>query len=127
MNTSSNATLKIAAVTFDCTHAEELAGFWSAALGRPIDPIEGETGEFFASIGRSGSHGTEPVLMFIQVPEDKQVKNRMHLDLDATDRAAEVDRLVSLGATVLHDKDEWGVRWTTMADPAGNEFCVAEH
>lgn len=66
-------------------------------------------------------------MMFIAVPEGKTVKNRMHLDLQADDRAAEVARLVELGATVVHDKDEWDTRWTTLTDPEGNEFCVATH
>ena len=68
-----------------------------------------------------------PVMMFIQVPEAKAAKNRMHLDLSADDRDAEVERLVALGATRIHDKDEWGIQWTTLADPEGNEFCIAEH
>lgn len=119
--------LDIAAITFDCRHAMDLARFWSAALDRPIDPGDESTAEFFASIGRSGPADGRPVLMFIQVPEPKSVKNRVHLDLDAGDRAAEVERLVALGATVVHDKDEWGTRWTTLTDPEGNEFCVAAH
>ena len=120
--------LKIAAITFDCTNnATELATFWSAALDRLIDSGDAESAPFFASIGRENPTPGEPVLMFIAVPEPKTVKNRTHLDLDATDREAEVERLVGLGATVVHDKEEWGVRWTTLTDPAGNEFCVAEH
>lgn len=122
--------LKIGAVTFDCEHAHNLAEFWSAALDRPIDPTEYEDpsgGAYFASIGRANPTPGEPVLMFIQVPEPKTAKNRAHLDLEATDRAAEVERLVGLGATVVHDKDEYGTRWTTLADPGGNEFCVAQH
>ena len=120
-------TLKIAAVTFDCAHATELATFWSAALDRPIDPGEPGAAPFFASIGRANPTPGEPALMFIQVPEPKTVKNRSHLDLDASDREAEIERLVGLCATVVHDKEEWGVRWTTLTDPAGNEFCVAAH
>jgi predicted enzyme related to lactoylglutathione lyase len=119
--------LEIGAITMDCAHAARLAEFWSAALGRPLDPGEDGAGEFFASIGRSDPTPGVPAMMFIQVPEGKTAKNRAHLDLTASDRAAEVERLVGLGATVVHDKDEWGVRWTTLADPEGNEFCVAEH
>lgn len=37
------------------------------------------------------------------------------------------ERLLRLGATVVHDKDEWNVRWTTLSDPECNEFCVATH
>ncbi len=120
-------TLKIGAITFDCDNATELATFWSAALDRPTDPGDPAAAEFFASIGRENLTPGEPVLMFIKVPEAKTVKNRTHLDLNASDREAEVNRLVELGATVIHDKDEWGTRWTTLADPAGNEFCVAQH
>lgn len=47
--------------------------------------------------------------------------------LQSDDREADVERLVGIGATRIHDKDEWGVRWTTLADPEGNEFCVATH
>ncbi|MCP3910917.1 MAG: VOC family protein [Actinomycetia bacterium] len=114
----------IAAITFDCVNAMTLAEFWSAALGRPIDPGEPAPGPFFARIlGGEGS----PTLMFIQVPEPKSVKNRAHLDLGTDNREAEVERLVGLGASRVHDKAEWGIEWTTLADPEGNEFCIAEH
>ncbi|MBV1893795.1 MAG: VOC family protein [Ilumatobacteraceae bacterium] len=118
--------LSIAATTFDCHDALKVAEFWSAAFDQPIDP-EPAPSQFFASIGRSSPDGAGPQMMFINVSESKTVKNRVHLDLQADDRAAEVERLSSLGATVVHDKEEWGVRWTTMADPEGNEFCVATH
>lgn len=125
-------TCSINAITLDCANAKQLAEFWSNVLDRPIDAGEPEPSNFFASIGRSGpssddSNNTGPVMMFIAVPEGKTAKNRMHLDLSTADRAAEVERLVGLGATFIHDKDEWGVRWTTLSDPEGNEFCVAEH
>jgi uncharacterized glyoxalase superfamily protein PhnB len=120
-------TLKINAVTFDCENAPELARFWGAALGRPVDPGQAEHGIFFASIGFTQPLPDQPVMMFIKVPEGKTAKNRMHLDLDADDRAAEVERLVAIGATVVHDRDEYGTRWTTLTDPEGNEFCVASH
>ncbi len=117
--------LHVAAVTFDCSNALTLAGFWSAAVGRPLDD-QGEmaASEFFARI--PGGDG-DPMMMFIQVPEGKTVKNRVHLDMHSDDRAAEVERLVGLGATVVHEKHEYGMVWTTLADPEGNEFCVATH
>ena len=64
--------------------------------------------------------------MFVKVPEPKIAKNRIHLDLMAPDPEAEVDRLVKLGATWVADLDEYGHTWTVMADPEGNEFCVAK-
>lgn len=58
--------------------------------------------------------------------EKKVVKNRAHVDLTAPgDREMEIDRLIGLGAKRLADKDEYGQRWTVLADPEGNEFCVA--
>ena len=121
-------TIDVAAITFDCADAGKVAAFWSAALDRPLDPSEPGSSEFFASIGRQGAAaGSGPALMFIQVPEGKTVKNRVHLDLVADDLGAEVERLVALGATHVHDKEEWRVTWTTLTDPEGNEFCVADH
>jgi hypothetical protein len=61
------------------------------------------------------------------VPEEKAVKNRVHLDLHIGDerREAEVERLIGLGASRLWDGQQGPNRWVTMADPEGNEFCVA--
>jgi len=67
-----------------------------------------------------------PALLFQVVPEEKVAKNRVHLDLvpDAT-RDAEVARLLDLGATLVGDhRRPDGTGWVTLADPAGNEFCV---
>ena len=50
----------------------------------------------------------------------------MHFDVMAPDPEAEVARLVDLGATRLADMEEYGYTWTVMADPEGNEFCVAK-
>ncbi|MEE9415250.1 MAG: VOC family protein [Acidimicrobiales bacterium] len=119
-------TLSVAAITFDCHDARKVAEFWSAAFDQPID-LEPPASQFFASIGRSNPDGSGPQMMFINVSESKAIKNRVHLDLQADDRAAEVERLTSLGATHIHDKEEWGMSWTTLADPEGNEFCVATH
>jgi predicted enzyme related to lactoylglutathione lyase len=110
------------AVTFDCTDATVVSQFWSAVLGRPIDTEPMPPSEFFASIGLGDS--SRIAYMFIQVPEGKAVKNRVHLDLDADDVTAEVARVTALGATHIHDKDEYGMQWTTLADPEGNEFCI---
>jgi len=62
------------------------------------------------------------------VPEGKAVKNRLHLDLQpqGVRRDDEVQRLLGLGATVVGDRRQPdGTGWVTMADPEGNEFCVA--
>ena len=62
--------------------------------------------------------------MFVAVPEPRQGKNRMHLDLVATDLPAEVERAVALGATKIGEFDEYGTRWTTLTDPEGNVFDI---
>ena len=62
--------------------------------------------------------------MFLQVPEPKTVKNRWHLDLTSTDPAAAAARAVELGAEQLESYDEYGTKWTTMADPEGNLFDI---
>lgn len=108
-------------IVIDCADPPALAGFWSAALARPVDD---RTGKFFASI--DDHVADRPSWFFIKVPEDKQGKNRLHVDLCADDRVAEVERLVELGATAISEHDEWGAVWTVLADPAGNEFCVGQ-
>lgn len=115
-------TLSLTHITFDCRDAVVLSGFWAAALGREVDD---GAAPFFATIGYP-PNGASPTLMFLQVPEAKAVKNRVHLDLDAEDRDAEVARLVTLGATEIGRHQEWGHDWTVMRDPEGNEFCVAQ-
>ena len=93
--------------------------FWSQALGLPVK--DGASPFFAALDGRA----TGPTWLFLAVPEGKTAKNRMHIDLEADDRAAEVKRLSALGGTHVADKDEWGMQWTVMHDPEGNEFCVS--
>jgi predicted enzyme related to lactoylglutathione lyase len=62
-----------------------------------------------------------------RVPEGKQGKNRMHLDIETADVDGEVERLLALGATRAptdSEHEEHGMRWVVLADPEGNEFCV---
>jgi hypothetical protein len=68
-----------------------------------------------------------PQLWFQRVPEPKTVKDRIHLDLhfDPDQRDAEVERILALGATKLWDGQQGPHTWVTLADPEGNEFCVA--
>lgn len=66
--------------------------------------------------------GPGPEYCFQEVPEPKQTKNRVHLEVYADDLAGEVERLRGLGASV-YAKFEGR---TVMQDPEGNEFCVVE-
>jgi Glyoxalase-like domain len=110
-------------VTFDCHDVLKIAAFWSAVLGRPLDK---GSNELFASIGGADGKRREPAWYFNKVPEPKQAKNRIHLDLVNPDPSA-VDELIAHGATVVsqHQLLAGSHRWTVMQDPEGNEFCIA--
>ena len=114
--------ISIQCIDIDARDPLALAGFWQEALGWRrtyesddevvLEPPEG-----------SPQDGVAPDLLFIRVPEDKVVKNRLHLDLRPDDQAAEVARLLALGATHV-DLGQGDVSWVVLADPEGNEFCV---
>lgn len=78
-------------------------------------------------IGDVGSWLRQPQgLVFVTVPEDKTIKNRLHIDLaphSDQDRDAEIAKLIARGAT-LADVGQGDVPWTVLQDPEGNEFCV---
>lgn len=112
---------RIIAVAVDCRDAAKLAAFWREALGGgELDRWRDGYGVTYVQL----SVANRADLLFQPVPEDKVVKNRLHLDVAPTelDEYAEVDRLVSLGATVLGDDP--AEHWVCLADPEGNEFCV---
>ena len=106
--------ISIYGTSFDAADAAAIAAFWGEALGRPVNP--GATGGSASLAAREGTD--EPPIMFHGVPEPKTVKNRLHLDLITTDFDAELARLRKLGATEVATFE----RWTTLADPEGNEF-----
>jgi Glyoxalase-like domain len=117
--------LAMHAVVLDCAETEPLVRFWAAALGyvQWFEPF----GQFAGLKPPPADPRTGLAIIFQRVPEPKVVKNRAHVDYEAVDRAVEVERLVGLGATIVSEVDEIpGLRWTVMADPAGNEFCVAQ-
>ena len=118
-------------IVFDCRQPASLARFWAEALeGYRVAPYDEEELRRLADRGIDdpqndptvlveGSPG-QPRYFFALVPEGKVVKNRVHLDLAAEDPAAEVARLVMLGAVIVQEY----AGWTQMADPEGNEFCL---
>ncbi len=106
--------INIYGTSFDAADAAAIAAFWSAVLGRDVNP--GATRDSASLAVREGTIDT-PIL-FHGVPEAKTVKNRLHLDLITTDFDAELARLTALGATEMAAYPEW----TTLTDPEGNEF-----
>jgi hypothetical protein len=115
-------TLRIQCLTIDCADPDKLGAFWSAALGLPS--FKEPDGQVWIGPGEGHPHdGIMPDLLFIKVPDEKVVKNRLHLDLRPDDQAAEVARLEGLGARRT-DIGQDDVSWVVMADPEGNEFCI---
>ncbi len=107
-------------ITLDCDDPDRLAVFWGLVLRCQPTPVV--PGRYVALEG-------ETLTVTLQrVPEPKIAKNRMHLDLIVDDLDTELARIESLGATrvTLEALREYGERWFIMADPEGNEFCLAQ-
>jgi Glyoxalase-like domain len=115
----------ISHTTIDCQNAYDLSEWWKAVLeyvDKPDDPNEPEHEECWIQ-RPDGGHP----LLFIEVPEGKSAKNRIHFDLcpSAGTRNEELDRLLGLGATQVDDRrNDNGTGWVVLADPEGNEFCI---
>ncbi len=95
-----------------------LARFWCQVLDWKVlfeDPEE---------IVIGADETAYPGMCFLPVPERKSVKNRLHLDLNPDDHAAEVERIIGLGARRVDVGQGPDVTFTVLADPEGNEFCV---
>jgi Glyoxalase-like domain len=110
---------KLNCIIIDCKDAESASSFWAQALeGYEVDAQEW---------GISMKSESDPLIYFEVVPEGKAVKNRLHLNVRAADRQAEVQRLVGLGATEIEEMSPGGgYVWTNMKDVEGNEFCVSQ-
>ena len=104
----------------DAADPQRIAAFWALALGYVTEPGFDEPG--VASIVDPDGRG--PAIGFLKVPEGKTAKNRLHIDLAPDDRDAEVDRLLTLGATRADVGQGDDVSWVVLADPEGNEFCL---
>ncbi|HEY3506807.1 MAG TPA: VOC family protein [Actinocatenispora sp.] len=124
-------TSKFTELAIDCADPAGLARFWCAVLGYEVREVDEEDG--FVAIGsplvpegKERPGPVPPVLTFARVPEGKVVKNRLHIDVNATDveQDEEVRRLLDLGATHADVGQTGEESWVTLADPEGNEFCV---
>src|SRR5262245_44829701 len=105
-------------VVVDAEDPSTLARFWAEVLDWKI-VFEDEEEVVIAK-----SEDQYPGLVFVPVPEAKQVKNRLHIDLAPDDRDAEVERVLGLGATRADVGQSPDVTWVVLADPEGNEFCI---
>jgi hypothetical protein len=121
---------RIREIVFDCETPSALARFWAEVLDdyavRRYDEVEIAR---LAALDLTPEtdptvmvDGPGPILCFQRVPGRRYENNRIHLDIAAADREAEVGRLRQLGATVHREAD----RYTVMRDPEGNQFCVVD-
>ena len=121
-------------VTFDCARPGALAAFWCEVLGYELQPPPPGFDSWDAALD---PEGVGPRLFFQRVPEVKQTKNRLHLDVRAAPGltgdermaalSAESERLVLLGAEQLRRVEPDGATESglvVMLDPEGNEFCL---
>ena len=109
---------RLTEIVIDCRHPERLGAFWAAVLGYDVvDTADGPK--------LQGPDGSGPTLLVTRTPDPPRTKNRLHLDVNPTDRDqdAEVERILALGATRA-EIGQGDVDWVVMADPEGNEFCV---
>ena len=115
----------ISHTSIDCRDAYSLSQWWKQVLGYVDDPEDpNETGDEECWIQQpDGGHP----LLFIEVPESKEVKNRIHLDLcpSVERRDQELVVLLEMGAREVADRRRPdGGGWVVLADPEGNEFCI---
>ena len=96
----------------DCADPQVVAHWWGQVLDLPL---YGDT-EHGWSLGPDGAAGLPFELVFVPISEPRAGKNRIHWDVTTPS----VGTLVQVGATVLARQ----LRWTVLADPAGNEFCA---
>jgi predicted enzyme related to lactoylglutathione lyase len=115
--------LRIQALCIDARDPAAIASFWEAVLGWRRTYEEPDEVVLEPPAG-SREDGVSPDLLFLRVPEEKTLKNRLHLDLRPADQEAEVRRLESLGASRVSVGQGDDVTWVVLADPEGNEFCV---
>lgn len=120
-------TAYISHTTIDCANAYKLSEWWKRLLGYidlSDDPNEPDDEECMIQRPDGGHR-----LLFIEVPDTKQVKNRLHFDLRPQERTRdrEVAWALTVGATQVADHRGIygpGTGWVVLADPEGNEFCI---
>jgi hypothetical protein len=111
-------------LVIDCHDHRRTGEFWAAVLGYEVIDTSDGPDDYYVQLG--GLSGW-PTVLVVRTPDQKVSKNRLHIDVNATDRdqAAEVERILALGATRA-DIGQGDVSWVVLADPDGNEFCVLE-
>jgi hypothetical protein len=111
---------KFSELVIDSLDPESIARWWADVLDYRITEADEDGVEI------AGPPGSGPTLVFIKVPEEKSIKNRVHIDVSPTDREqeAELERLEALGAQRADVGQPEDAGWIVLRDPDGNEFCL---
>jgi predicted enzyme related to lactoylglutathione lyase len=114
--------IRVGSIVLRVDDLQRQKAFWTAALD--YVPREGDADDFALLRPRNG---VGPNVSLDRVRSTLQIPPRIHLDLYAEDQAAEVERLIALGATEIHwDKRPPDADYVILADPEGNRFCVID-
>ncbi len=113
----------VGTIMIDCNDLDVMSSFWCRAL-RLEEKVRHPSHVWLSRLSDRG-----PALALQRVPEPRQGKNRIHLDIGAKDPEAFAEHIISLGGAKVEDHEVEGFRWSVLADPEGNVFCVtpAEH
>ncbi len=115
--------IRVGSIVLRVDDLQRQKAFWAAALD--YGPRDGPSDDDFVLL--RPRDGVGPNMSLDQVHAKVQVPPRIHLDLYAEDQAAEVQRLIGLGATEVHwDKRPPDADYVILADPEGNRFCVVD-
>ena len=109
--------LKFDEICIDAHDATALGEWWAKVLGWKHD-IDKD-----GDVRLYPPPGAGPDWIFLAVPDEKVVKNRIHLDFRPDDQQAEVERVIAMGAKHV-DIGQGEPSWVVLADPEGNEFCI---
>jgi hypothetical protein len=115
---------RLTEIAIDCQDHVLVGDLWAAVLGYEVTDRSDGPEAWYQQL--TGPPGSGPTVLVIRTPDGpKTTKNRLHLDVNATDRdqEAEVERIIGLGATRV-DIGQGDVDWVVLADPEGNELCV---
>ncbi|HXH36076.1 MAG TPA: VOC family protein [Plantibacter sp.] len=115
---------RISELVLDCRDPEALARFWCEVLDFVVLDTEDDGS---VEIGaRDGFGGSQPTIFLSRSDDPPQTKSKLHIDLSATDRdqAAELERLLALGARAADVGQTGDESWHVLQDPEGNAFCL---
>ncbi len=115
--------IRIGSIVIRVDDLPRQTAFWAAALDY-VPRDDPSTADFVLMRPRDG---VGPNLSLDRVRSEVHIPPRIHLDLYAEDQAAEVERLIGLGATEIHwDRRPPDADYVILADPEGNRFCVVD-